>query len=221
MRKGEGRIKSGLLLVLCVCSLTIGGCGLKEAPAQTEAGKTKAAQTETQTTQTETQTVQAETQKDGTKTGQTENESTEAGLTEKEAIAAALAHAGVQESDLTAQRIKKEWDDGKEVYDVEFYTDGKEYDYEISAADGSILQVDFEIEDEFKNSQDVVGEITEEEAKKIALERVPGAEQIHIEKDLDDGRAVYEGEVHYEKTEYEFEIDAVTGEILNWEEEHH
>lgn len=64
-------------------------------------------------------------------------------------------------------------------------------------------------------------EITEEKAKEIALEKVPGAKQIHIERDMEDGRQVYEGEIFYENTEYEFEIDAATGEIVSWEEDKH
>ena len=63
------------------------------------------------------------------------------------------------------------------------------------------------------------GEISKEEAKKIALAKVPGAEKIQIKRDIEDGKPVYEGEIHYNNVEYEFEIDAVTGKILDWEED--
>ena len=60
-----------------------------------------------------------------------------------------------------------------------------------------------------------------EEALDIALERVPGAtdKNISIELDRDDGWYIYEGDIHYDGMEYEFEIDANTGSILKWEEE--
>ena len=63
--------------------------------------------------------------------------------------------------------------------------------------------------------------LTEEEAKKIALKMVEGAEEedIRIEKDEDDGVSVYDGKIIYEDIKYEFEMDAVSGELLNWEQE--
>ena len=64
--------------------------------------------------------------------------------------------------------------------------------------------------------------ISEDRAKEIALSKVPGATKENIrgfKKDFDDGRTEYEGEIIYNKTEYEFEIDAETGEIKKWESE--
>lgn len=63
--------------------------------------------------------------------------------------------------------------------------------------------------------------ISLEEAQNIALERVPGAteQNISIELERDDGWYIYEGDIEYNGMEYEFEIDADTGNILKWEEE--
>ena len=63
--------------------------------------------------------------------------------------------------------------------------------------------------------------VTLEEAQNIALERVPGAsaQNLSIELDEDDGWYIYEGDIVYDGMEYEFEIDANTGNILKWEEE--
>ena len=65
------------------------------------------------------------------------------------------------------------------------------------------------------------GMISLEEAQNIALERVPGAtaQDMSIELDRDDGWYIYEGDILYNRMEYEFEIDANTGNILKWEEE--
>ena len=63
--------------------------------------------------------------------------------------------------------------------------------------------------------------ISLEEARDIALARVDGAttSNISIELDRDDGWYVYEGEIFYNGMEYEFEIDADSGNILKWEED--
>ena len=71
-------------------------------------------------------------------------------------------------------------------------------------------------------SNNVNTKISEEKAKEIALEKVPGATTQDIrqfKKDRDDGRYVYEGEILYNKTEYDFEIDAESGEIISWDQE--
>lgn len=64
-------------------------------------------------------------------------------------------------------------------------------------------------------------QISLEEATQIALERVPGAteQNISIQLDFDDGWYVYEGDIIYNRMEYEFDIDANTGAILKWEQE--
>jgi len=61
-------------------------------------------------------------------------------------------------------------------------------------------------------------QISAEEASQLALDRVPGAaaQDLKIELDYDDGYYKYEGDIIYDQKEYEFEIDANTGEFLEW-----
>lgn len=60
-----------------------------------------------------------------------------------------------------------------------------------------------------------------EEASALALEKVPGATEndLRIELDYDDGRYRYEGDIIYQQVEYDFEINADTGEVIEWSEE--
>ena len=58
-----------------------------------------------------------------------------------------------------------------------------------------------------------------DKAKQIALAKVPGATITDFEMDRDGGRVKYEGELRKDGTEYDFKIDAVTGEILSWKVE--
>ena len=64
--------------------------------------------------------------------------------------------------------------------------------------------------------------IGEAKAKSIALARVPGATESNIRKiklDRDDGRMEYEVEIVYNAMEYDFEIDAYSGNIISWDSE--
>ena len=142
-------------------------------------------------------------------------------ITEEEAKAIAFQNAQVAPEAVTAIRVKKDIDDGISVYDVEFYVQNKEYDYEIQAADGAILSVDYDVEEEFQTSANTAGVISEAEAKQIVLSRLPEAteQNIYIRLDTDDGIQEYEGEVVVNNTKYEFEINAQTGELTNWEQD--
>ena len=141
-------------------------------------------------------------------------------ITEAEAKKIAFDHAQVKESDTTAMQVKKEIDDGISIYKVEFYVQDKEYDYEIKAADGTILSSDFDIDHDFNASSSGV-KFSEADAKKLVLAKVSGATEkdMQMKLDHDDGRQVYEGKVIYNNIEYEFSIDANTGDFLEWSQE--
>ena len=148
---------------------------------------------------------------------------TASAVTEDEARKTALSDAGVTEEQITGIRVKKDYDDGRQVYDVEFYSDNKEYDYEIDASTGEILSSDFEIENDFNkdSASDLNPAVSQEEASAAALAKVQGASEkdLRIKLDDDDGKMIYEGDIYYNGTEYEFEIDAATGDFLEWSEE--
>ena len=55
------------------------------------------------------------------------------------ALAAALSHAGVSQDQVYDLEVKREYDDGRLEYEIEFKTGGWEFEYTISAADGTIL----------------------------------------------------------------------------------
>lgn len=64
--------------------------------------------------------------------------------------------------------------------------------------------------------------ISSDEAVQSALARVPGATVTNVtefNRDYENGRLEYEGEIHYNGYEYDFEIDADTGTITKWEVE--
>ena len=144
-----------------------------------------------------------------------------ASISAEDAKAKALAHAGLAAADVTFVKAKLDRDDGRLVYDVEFYTaDYKEYDYEIDAATGEVVSYDYDAEDYAPPAAS--GAISAEDAKALALAQVPGASASDIrefETDRDDGRVEYEGKIVYGGMEYEFEIDGYSGAIRSWEAE--
>ena len=138
---------------------------------------------------------------------------TPAGLISLEdAKAKALTHAGVKADAAVFVEQKLDRDDGKQVYEVEFYTaDGKEYDYKIDAGTGEVLSFDYDAEHmpvlTGSDGKPLPTVITREKAREIALAKVPGAGETHVTKlksDLEDGRPVYEVEIVYNGIEYEF-----------------
>ena len=150
-------------------------------------------------------------------------------ITDERAKEIALTDAGLKAADVKVILIKLENDDGKTVYDVDFYHNNTEYDYEIDAVTGQILQVE---RDEKKNnnassvgntsntntSSDYIGKDAAK-AKAFAHAGVKEADARNVEVELekDNGRWEYEVEFEVGNIEYTYEIDAVTGVILEHE----
>lgn len=90
--------------------------------------------------------VKAPTSTKPAETPKTETPKTEK-LTAEEAKNAALKHAGLKASQVKGLRAEYDVDDGVPQWDVEFYADGMEYDYEIHATSGKILSWDKDRDD--------------------------------------------------------------------------
>ncbi len=120
-----------------------------------------------------------------------------------------ILSAGYDESDIQNQQ-----NSSGHIQNSQTDTQDSQTDTQDSQTDTQDSQTDS------RNSQANV-QISADEASKLALERVPGAsaQDLKIELDYDDGRYKYEGDIIYDMKEYEFEIDADTGEFLEWKEE--
>lgn len=132
----------------------------------------------------------------------------------------ALEHAGVKAADATITKSKLDYEDGRQVYDIEWYAGGAKYDYEIAADTGEIISSAYEEKTMGADSKNVT--VSEADAKKTALDRVSGATDKDLYEwklDYDDGRPEYEGKIIYGGTEYEFTIDAATGSVMEWDAE--
>ena len=132
----------------------------------------------------------------------------------------ALEHAGVKAADATITKSKLDYEDGRQVYDIEWYAGGAKYDYEIAADTGEIISFAYEEKTMGADSRNVT--VSEADAKKTALDRVSGATDKNLYEwklDYEDGHPEYEGKIIYGGTEYEFTIDAATGSVMEWDAE--
>ena len=202
----------------------------------------------------------------------------------------ALADAKVALKDVTFIKAELDNEDGRAVYEIEFYSGNVEYDYDIDALSGEIISNDFDIEDYSIPAQSTAAPqqtaaapapiqsqtvaptqapiqpqtaaptpapiqpqtaaptpaptqpqtvaptpapteaptqpptqpaapstISAERAKQIALSHagVGGASFIKAELDTDDGVQVYEIEFKVGNVEYEYDINAISGEIIS------
>lgn len=155
----------------------------------------------------------------------------------EEAADTAFKDAGVKKDDVIICKQGTDFENGREVYVVEFLEEGKtKYEYEIAAADGTVVfreQEPWEREDDYEyqgllhpetvqenRNGEETGTISKTEAKEIALRDAGLSENdVTITKcriDFDDGAEKFEVEFRTaDGYEYEYEIDVNTGKILD------
>lgn len=155
-------------------------------------------------------------------------------ITEADAKQIALDHAGITESETDRLRVKLDYDDGVQEYEVTFYVGNREYDYDIDAATGTIRSFDSEIEDDYNiasapsatpaaAASSSGAAITEAEAKQIALDHAgvseSETERMRVKLGRDDGVQEYEVTFYVGNREYDYDINAATGEIRSHDSE--
>lgn len=112
----------------------------------------------------------------------------------------------------TIARYDERIDDGWHEIEVFFHADGVYGTLELNAETGAVLDVDVY----FGSYTD--GSVLTQDAAIAALTSLkPGAEIVKIELDEDDGRSIWEGDASLDGKHYEFELDAVSGTLIEWE----
>ncbi len=156
--------------------------------------------------------------------------SNKAYIGETKATEIALGQAGLTAEAVKELEVDLDYERGIMVYEVEFETAEFEYEYEINALDGSIVKASVEAEDDDDDDDKKVdnsalweGAITEDAAKTAALTHAGVAAEsvlgFKVGHDIEKGRAVYEIEFKTADAEYECDVDALTGEVMNLEKE--
>jgi len=138
----------------------------------------------------------------------------------EQATQIALEHAKVKQSDASALFVEMDYDDGVMIYEVEFFADNKEYEYEIHATTGKILdyEIDKVSQDISKGSNDDHSSIPTNptssltEAKKVALEFAKLNEKQVSELEVEqkyskNGNMYYQVEFKYNGLEHEYHVN--------------
>ena len=226
--------RKNLVIVATLMLSMTAGCAGNTNPAAVQAAPAPVAETsmeetsETGTMEPKTTLAETTTAENGaqlqTNPAQMVMETAPGSISMEKAKSIAMNDAGVAGEAPSHSSAKLDWEDGRQVYEVDFFVNGIEYEYEILASDGSILKKkqDAEWGKNFGNpGGSAAGQLTMDQARQKVAERIAGVDpaNVYIKEDYDDGRLKYEGEVYYNQTKYEFELDAATGAFTDWEEE--
>lgn len=145
-------------------------------------------------------------------------------INEIEAQNIVLKDIGVKLSLAKNLMTKKEIEDGKQIYEIKLTIDNTEYEYEISATDGTILKRKKEQINGANNSEKVT--ISFEKAWQVVLNdsklKKEDIEIISEKSEIENGIMIYEIEFYNgenKENKYEYEIDLATGVIVKKEVE--
>ena len=157
-----------------------------------------------------------------------------------DAEAIALKKAGFSADEVYDKEVELDYEKSALIYEVSFEKDRVDYDYVIDAASGEILRSKVDPEGEKavteaakkeekkpaaeENKQPTTSgvkaesRISAEEAESIALKKAGfAASEVYdkeIELDYENGVLVYEVSFDKDRTDYDYVIDAASGEIL-------
>ena len=132
---------------------------------------------------------------------------------------ATVKQLALKKANVKSSKVKS-WDidhnDSKNYYSVKFSTSKKTYTLRINAADGKIMSYKTaNISSSKYISEDKAKSIALAHAKKNASITDVNYEKAELEKD--DGKVYYDIEFTSGSYEFEYEIDAVNGKIIDWE----
>ena len=161
------------------------------------------------------------------------------------AKSAAFAHAGLDASQVTMGEVDFDYEDGRMVYELEFYANGAEYEYDIDASTGAVVKSSQEGGRPQTGSGAGIGgasgnvssgagsgtaqsgaggtsaDIGREAALAAALNHAGVSQDqvygLEVKQEYDDGRLEYEIEFKTGGWEYEYTISAADGAILAYE----
>ena len=150
------------------------------------------------------------------------NQDTNMSMSEEEARNIVLQRVGKSSDEVTFTRVRIDRENGVTVYDVYFYDSEKEYELSIDVSTKEIISYKEDYLNNSGNTNTASDQyIGVEKAREIVLNHAGLSSSdvrfSKVELDVDYNMATYEIEFYHNYYEYDYEVDAVTGEILQYE----
>lgn len=129
-----------------------------------------------------------------------------------------FSDANVSEEKVSNLEIEYDYEDGLMIYDVEFLSNNIEYDYEVNALTGEIIDKEYLNENNHNDKNDS-SYISKDKVKEIVFKKanVSNYYDYEVEFKFKGGISIYEVDFETENMEYEFELNAKTGNIIKYE----
>lgn len=161
-------------------------------------------------------------------------------LSKEEAKEIVFTHANVKAADVTDVDIELDEENGSIYYDLEFDHENKEYDYRVDALSGNILydkaepkeaapqpadtkpaeQAPAETKPASTTTKKKIGVTKAKNAAfKHANVKASDAWDVEVDLDTENGKLVYEVSFDAGGYDYDYDIDAYTGKVLNHKKE--
>lgn len=152
----------------------------------------------------------------------TQNNIIQSEITNELAKEIAFTHARINSADASSVKCELDYDDAILKYKIEFVANDVEYEYSICASTSDILS--FEVDNKSPNILTMIvtieDTITQEEALNIALNHanIGNAHSIAIKCEIDFDNNIYDYIITFkiDQFNYQYEINAVTGEIVDY-----
>lgn len=139
-------------------------------------------------------------------------------MTAQEIYELALTELGLEESSVLEYEVELEQEDGNIVYEIDVQTNTAEYEVVINAKTGVVISTKQEGDQEIEIPNDVEISTIEEVIVNVAseLNLIPSLmSDIEFELNEENGYLFYDISFTYGSSDYELEVDAVTGYIYS------